>query len=156
MELVLLTDPELDFVKYIAKLRLRLYRELDDRSSVEYCNNLRSHENSFGAELAVAKFLNVYPDLNMMYGPRPTFDLTCRGVRIDVKCTDKSNGNLIIPHLDKRRTYLLTVGIIPTYHLIGFIDGHEVEVRGKFDENLPRPAWFVSRYELKDIQELRG
>ena len=106
-------------------------------------------------EMAVAKALNVCPIFNN--GPQANgYDLLYEGLRIDVKTTERSDGNLIIkikenPDVD---TYCLVrwdeENSVAT--IVGYMPKHEV--RQKEHERWIRRSccYFVSADKLKSIK----
>ena len=114
-----LTEEEVRIGRYIANQKRELskeneYRELkrDDRSHLDIMIQ------GLTAELAVAKALNIYPDLDSRYSP---FDLTYKGMKINVKSTVADNNSLLIPNYQESKSdfYILVTGAIPELNIRG-------------------------------------
>lgn len=105
-----------------------------------------------GAEMAVAKTLNLYPDWAPVEGEVPTFDLKWKGFQIDVKSTVYSHGNLLVPNPRPDVIYVLVRGTIPTYTIVGAISGVAVKQQGHFGDHVYLPCWVVDSRELKPIR----
>lgn len=83
-----------------------------------------------GAEVAVAKYLGVY------WAPTFGSNVVDINPNIDVKFTKHLTGRLLVyPEADPDRRYVLVTGAMPTYNIIGWIDGHDAKV----DEFLDQP-----------------
>jgi hypothetical protein len=103
------------------------------------------------AEFAIAKLMNLYPDFttNPRRGGK---DLTDKnGKRIDVKQTDKENGNLIAPFhksVNEVDIYVLVIGTNP-YQVVGWCKSAEL-IR---DENIKDfgygKTYFMHRDKLR-------
>ena len=87
-------------------------RRIDGRTDYE----LMRH--GAGAELAVARVLNVYPDFTSDYSK---VDLTWRGQTINVKQTKYQKGRLLIPEYQGKTAewYILVTGELPEYTIRG-------------------------------------
>jgi hypothetical protein len=86
-------------------------------------------ENGIGGEVAVAKFLNLYPD--MVIKPQSkTYDLMSRkGSRIDVKTTKYKNGRMLATlkkHVEDCDVYVLVTGVLPKYKIVGWIKSEDL------------------------------
>jgi hypothetical protein len=94
-------------------------------------SNYETDLDGFGAELAVAKYLNIYPDFTIE--PRNGgIDLTLKsGCTIDVKQTRYNNGKLIATmkkEKDKNVAdiFVLVTGIFPAYDIVGWCKKNEL------------------------------
>jgi len=78
--------------------------------------------NGMGGEIAVARYLNVYPDTSI--SPRSGgHDLVFRDRRVDVKTTEYMGGRLLAAkHKDHcaAEIYVLVIGSLPTYTIVGW------------------------------------
>ena len=106
------------------------------------------------AEIAAAKAMNLYPDLELHPGPVfPEYDLiTHNGLKIDVKDTSHPDGNLIVPwrkQWDKKPDYyLLVIGKCPTFFMHGFYPA-SMMFRKENEKDVGWGAcWFVERQRL--------
>ena len=73
------------------------------------------------SELAAAKILNLWPDLQIE--KVPTHDLIFKGITIDVKTTKYHKGRLIASLHKKEKScdyYMLMIGSFPEYSCAGF------------------------------------
>jgi len=80
-----------------------------------------------GAELALARVLNVYPDLDNV--PSEEDMVTRHGVRVDVKATRYTTGRLLAVPWKKGHpadVYVLMVGKFPSYRVAGWIPTAEL------------------------------
>lgn len=80
-----------------------------------------------GAELALARVLNVYPDLDNT--PSEEDLVTRDGRRVDVKATRYSSGRLLAVPWKRGHpadVYVLMVGKFPTYRIAGWIPREEL------------------------------
>jgi hypothetical protein len=115
--------------------------------------------HSFGAELAVAKALNIYPDLNTDPTCIRSADLvTQHGVLIDVKWTRKAR--VSIPN-NRRRTdvYVVVTGECPRYEVVGFVYRDRARSETFWAKDAPVPCWQVPFDVLDPIRsplDLRG
>lgn len=79
--------------------------------------------NGIGGEIAVAKELGLYPDMEIRPQSK-TFDLvTRRGQRIDVKTTTHPHGKLLAvmgKEVAPVDVYFLVVGTFPEYRIAGY------------------------------------
>jgi len=76
------------------------------------------------AELAVAKYLGCYWDgsVNNFLGA----DIEIKGLRLQVRQTSYPEGHLIIHDKDRDNDiFILVIGTIPEYAIIGWLYGHE-------------------------------
>lgn len=102
------------------------------------------------AEMAVAKCLNIYPEWSPTEGEVPRFDLHWAGHPVDVKSTQRADGNLLIPYLNKSLIYVLVRGTMPTYQVIGYIEGARVPQLGEWRADMAhQPCWFVPADKLR-------
>jgi len=93
-------------------------------------NSLEIRIQGIGAELAVAKTYNVYPD----FSEEPRIgghDLFIYPSRVDVKHRFRLDGDLIVKWFGGRDyqdidVFYLVVGLMPKYHLIGYIQRDEI------------------------------
>lgn len=117
-------------------------------------DGLKNDIEASASELAVAKYFNIYPEWSPTPGEVPKFDLRLRGLRLDVKSTDRQDGTLLIPYLDKLLVYVLVCGTMPRKNIIGCLSGDLVTERGWWREDLPHaPCWYVSADNLNQLKE---
>jgi len=101
----------------------------------------------------VAKQLNIYPEWSPTPGAVPRFDLTWNSQRIDVKSTQRLDGNLLIPYLEEYLLYVLVCGQMPEYRILGKIRGSEVPIVGRWVTMKPQPGWLVPADRLEPLRQ---
>lgn len=114
--------------------------------------------NAIGAEIAFCKLINAYPDLQ--YEDRRVSDTRLsNGKTVDVKSTDREEGNLLVPLWKDRRQsdiYVLMIGTFPGYRCAGFAPQEDIFL----DQNISdiggyeRPVYFVRQGDLTPITAL--
>jgi len=147
-----LSPPEVRIAKYIGKLRNEYSLETKpnarrDPSQTDEEMNIQA----FGAELAVAKLLNVYPDLTPTKGDLPKWDLALRKLRYEVKRNHLDDGDLLVPKLNRDLMYILACGGLPEYRIIGYLQGTSVEILGEWVELTYGPCWRVHPKHLRSM-----
>lgn len=152
---VILSPAECEIADLIGRRRREISLRNARETRREYTDNgLKNDIESSAAEMAVAKYLNIYPDWFPTEGEVPRFDLHWRDVRLDVKSTARPDGNLLIPHLDKSLIYFLVCGEMPQKSIIGCLRGDLVPERGQWREDMPHePCWFVPAERLNQLKE---
>ena len=127
---IVLECGEIETARMLAQARQRFNREAG------VFNRQRSPEsasaidvNGMGAELAYCKAFNLWPDLTVSIRSGGADALTHDGKSIDVKSTPNVNGRLLVTP-DKINhgidLYVLVVGFIPFYKVIGYATHKEV------------------------------
>jgi len=103
--------------------------------------------------MAVAKYLNIYPEWQPTPGAVPRFDLTWDGQKIDVKSTQRLDGNLLIPNLAKELLYVLVCGQMPEYRVLGKIKGIAVATAGRWVTLKHKDCWLVPADKLAPLRQ---
>jgi hypothetical protein len=88
----------------------------------------KTDEEGMGAEIAFAKLVNVYPDLDIKTRSGG-HDCIIKGLTCDVKQTDCPNGHLLatLKKLDYQcNIYVLMVGLIPSFEFVGWATASEL------------------------------
>ena len=101
----------------------------------------------FCAEYAFSKQFNLHLDIisNLQ---KDSFDFISKdGATIDIKATDRSDGNLIVPKL-LHDVYVLAIVDGRTVDIVGYATKEMIEEAGRKDL-VNGPVWFVNRKELK-------
>ena len=122
--IVILNQIEADLAKTVGQERHNQNQKNGTSSSAQ--SKVQNDINGFGAELAVAKILNCWPDLSI--GPhRRGFDLTYtykqQKIRIDVKSTKMNPGYLMAKPWRKVEdcdVYVHVSGTNPRYQIHGW------------------------------------
>ena len=116
-----LTPVEHALARQIARLRYEFNRKHNNKNHLRKPQEYEKSElDGFGAELAVAKALNVYPDLETETAQGE--DLLFHGYSIDVKQTHRERGRLLLT-MEKTKLcdyYCLVIGEMPNYRIAGF------------------------------------
>ena len=110
------------------------------------------------AEIAFAKYANVYPDLDTDGDEHPVHDaMLYDGKLVDVKSTTYPTGRLIVApwkDVDAVDVYVLVVGTFPTYRIAGAMESYRL-MRSHRMKDLGHGKVFVATQdELKPIDEL--
>jgi len=110
------------------------------------------------AEIAFARYVNVYPDIDIDCKEYPPHDAVLHdGTLVDVKTTKYPNGRLIVApwkNADAVDAYVLVVGTFPTYRIAGAMESHEL-IRPQRMKDLGHGKVFVATQdELKPLDEL--
>ena len=109
------------------------------------------------AEIAFAKYSNVYPDLDTDGDTHPVYDAVLHGKLVDVKATTYPTGRLIVApwkDVDAVDIYVLVVGTFPTYRIAGAMESYRL-MRSHRMKNLGHGKVFVAtQEELKPIDQL--
>jgi len=154
MSIVTLSDTECTIATIIGHRRREISTEKNRASRRDLtADGLDNDIESSAAELAVAKYYNIYPEWSPTMGAVPQFDLRLRGQRLDVKHTDRPDGNLLIPKLIDSLIYVLVCGRMPVKNIIGSLQGSLVRERGTWREDMALPCWFVPAIKLNLIKE---
>lgn len=155
--IITLTLGEISVATSIAAMRVGSNRQsgVDDAYIGPGSKRFASEFNGACAEIAFCKYRNLYPDLTV--GPRSGgVDCVGRsGETVDVKCTDRSDGNLLV-RIDKAASpcdyYALSVVRGPgEVEIIGYASADEVFR----DENLKDvghgPTYFIKQSQLHPL-----
>lgn len=107
--------------------------------------------DGFGAELAVAKALNVYPSLSNEYSK---IDLNFNGT-VNVKSTHYQNGRLLVPDYQGRTTdwYILVIGKIPEYRIAGVAHADQVFRKENIKDLGKGPAYLLTQNQLQPFAD---
>lgn len=156
MVIVTLTKVECEIAEIIGHIRRQISLERQRTTRRNFTDDgLNNDIESSAAELAVAKYLNIYPEWSPTAAAVPKFDLSWRGIKLDVKSTKRITGNLLIDDLDRTVTYILACGTRPNFTLKGYLEGERVPKLGIWRTDMPcLPCWFVSADKLNPLQKL--
>lgn len=101
----------------------------------------------FTSEYAFSKQFNLHLDI-ISNLEKDSFDFISKdGATIDIKATDRSDGNLIVPKL-LHDVYVLAIVDGRTVDIVGYATKQMIEEAGRKDLG-NGPVWFVNRKELK-------
>jgi hypothetical protein len=149
-----LTDTEQKIAQYIAKARYKKARfaGIPDNKKGPQSNHATDLEG-VASEMAAAKLLNLWPDLQI--NTVPDYDLIKGKVTIDVKATKYKTGKLIAAKHKKNKAcdyYMLMIGEFPEYKLGGFCKKEDI-LNNKTITNL---GWgelhAVEQWNLKSLE----
>ena len=125
---ITLGETEQKIAKHIAKSRYKANRlKGNPRAIIGPQSSYTTDLEGAGSELAAAKVLNVWPDLEINH--LPDHDLTFNNKTIDVKATRYENGKLLIAKNKLKKPcdyYMLMIGTFPNYRLAGFCKKEDV------------------------------
>ena len=152
---ITLSSAEWGIAKFIGKLRNKksLASKINGRRDPAQEDEEMNMEAA-GAELAVAKMLNVYPDLSPTSGELPKWDLRGHGARFEVKRNHLATGDLLVPKLNSELVYILVCGELPKYNVVGYLPGTSIPLVGEWAELTYGACWRVHPGKLKPIESL--
>ena len=149
---------EQKLAQYLAKAR---YENARGRNKPDMKKGPQSSEQTdlegIASEIAAAKAVNVYPDLETDLDDLPDIDLLSRkGYSIDVKATTYPNGKLITALWKKDKScqfYMLVIGKFPKYRIAGIMSADEL-MRDQRIKNLGHgDTYAAEQTELQSIDE---
>lgn len=157
--MITLNRAEQKLAQFVAKERHRQNRvngvsnrrmgpQSDDQTDLE----------GIAAEIAFAKYSNVYPDLDTEADTHPVYDAVLHnGKLVDVKSTTYPTGRLIVApwkDVDAVDAYVLVVGTFPNYRIAGAMEGYLL-MRSHRMKDLGHGKVFVATQdELKPLSEI--
>jgi hypothetical protein len=159
--IVELNQAEQKLAQYLAKAR---YENARGRNKPDMKKGPQSNEQTdlegIASEIAAAKAVNVYPDLETNLDDLPELDLLTRsGYSIDVKATTYPNGRLITALWKKDKCcqfYMLVVGKFPKYRIAGIMSANEL-MRDQRIKNLGHGNTYAAEQtELQSVDEWLG
>ncbi|GAI64601.1 unnamed protein product [marine sediment metagenome] len=154
MEIVKLSQPECRIATYIGRLRREISVAYGRKTRRDWTpDGFRNDVEAAAAEMAVAKYLNIYPEWQPTPGAVPRFDLTWNGQRLDVKSTQRQDGNLLIPYLLTHLLYVLVCGQMPEYRILGKINGFKASSVGRWVTLEHGPCWLVPADRLEPLKQ---
>jgi len=118
----------------------------DERSHFEL------HFQGLGAEFAVAKVLNIYPDLSSDYSK---IDLVWNDKTINVKSTKYPYGKLLVPDYQGRTAdwYILVTGEMPEYTIRGVVHADEVFRKENIGDLGKGKSYIMEQYQLMPMED---
>tara|TARA_R110000803_G_C11816023_1_gene301333 strand:+ start:84 stop:575 length:492 start_codon:yes stop_codon:yes gene_type:complete len=149
---------EQKLAQYLAKAR---YENARGRNKPDMKKGPQSNEQTdlegIASEIAAAKAVNVYPDLETDLDDLPDIDLLSRkGYSIDVKATTYPNGKLITALWKKDKScqfYMLVIGKFPKYRIAGIMSADEL-MRDQRIKNLGHgDTYAAEQTELQSMDE---
>jgi len=140
---VTLTTREMAICMMMGALRMWQGAKLD----TTIIDKDKASPQGFMAEYAFSKQFNLHMDIigNL---EKDSFDFISKdGATIDIKSTDRKDGNLVVPKL-MHDVYVLAIVDGSTVDFIGYATKQMIEEAGKKDLG-NGSVWFVNRKELK-------
>jgi len=154
-EVVSLSPAEAQIATFIGKTRNKMSLATKNNQRRDPAqDDEQMNIEAAGAELAVAKYLNVYPDLSPTRQDLPKYDLRWRGRRVEVKRNHEPNGDLLVPRLYHSLIYILACGHLPEYNLIGYIEGIDIPDAGEWANLTYGACWKVRPFRLEPLTNL--
>lgn len=151
-----LTDEEAFVVELIGAARDKYDKKVGIPEKIVQTKRttLENVKISFGAELAVAKYLNLFPDLSFI----PTgeafrgYDLIWYGLEVDVKWGDMNYDAFYIPkHAKPCDHYIFVTGGSQKYRIMGWMPAKDAKTDKYWNTNVPKPCWVIPKDELLPI-----
>jgi hypothetical protein len=152
---IILSQSECRLANYIGKVRnkLSLETKINGRRDPNQDDETMNIE-AMGGELAVAKYLNIYPDLSPTRGKLPEWDLIWNGYKVQVKRNHLQNGDLLVPKCLDQLVYILVCGACPNFTIIGYLVGYSVKLLGSWVQLTYGPCWRVNPSLLIPIERI--
>lgn len=152
---VVLNETEARLALYLAKARNRFNRRSGAPDRQIGPQDARETDlEGAAAELALAKVLKVYPDLDV--DRRPPFDLAVGGVTIDVKATRYEHGRLAVAPWKGDKPlpdfYALMVGRCPAYRFAGVMRAEHLTSPARLGTLGHGPTYLARQDELTPLE----
>jgi len=146
-----LTPIEQEIVKMVSVARFEHARKNKYKATIyNGTPAMKNETDSYGAEVAYCRLMNVYPDF--VIEKTPWFDATLRdGSKVDVKQTKYKGGKLMAKHKPREGIpdlYALMIGVFPSYRYVGELRGEELLTEDRIDTSLANPAYTARQGEL--------
>ena len=159
---IILSDSEVSVAAYIGKARNKNARSegVPDAIRDYDSTSVGIDVDGMAAELAVAKYLNVYPDIEIVKENRPHHDLIFKGIYLEVKQSKYTNPRLLLSpnriYVAENFGYILVSGTIPIYTIVGYLPSKQVQEVGEWIDLGKGRSWSVLSSQMKPIQDLVG
>lgn len=150
-----LTDSEQKIATYLAKTKFKTSRErgiTNNKKGPQ--SNYETDLEGVGSEMAAAKILNLWPDLQIE--SINDHDLTLGNITIDVKATKYKNGKLIVGIHKKQKPcdyYMLMIGSFPEYTCAGFCKKEDILNNNTITDLGWGPLHALQQSSLKSLEE---
>jgi hypothetical protein len=149
---ITLTPTEQAIVRYTAQKRLAYDRAAGaEATRYHAAGALAAEVESFGAEVAFCKLVNVYPDFDTEHY-QPHDARLADGRTVDVKYTPRRDGRLLAKYKDRLLLpdlYALMIGAFPIYELMGYMTAYDLIQSWRIDRSLNHPAYAAGQNELQ-------
>jgi hypothetical protein len=154
---VTLTDSEVALCNHIGRLRSESSRNLGfTDKKIGKQSGFQTDLEGFAGELAVAKTLNLFPDLDSD-DSYPADLITADGQLIDVKTTHYESGKLIAAKWKRgggADWYVLVIGTIPRYRIAGAMRSKDLIVPERLTDLGYGQTFAAEQHELNSILTL--
>jgi len=149
---IILTDAEVTIAHMIAEGKSTYGPQVSWNKFTRSGDAHTNLVNGFAAEMAVAKYLNVYPDLKDKSDHE---DLTYRGQTINVKSTKYPYGKLLVPDYQGRTAdwYILVTGEMPEFTIRGVVHADEVFRQENIGDLGKGKAYIMEQYQLMAMED---
>ncbi len=160
MEVITLTDTEAAFAQHIGKRRFEFDRSKNVREKQQGQGDpLQIAIDGVGAEFAFCKQANLFFDINYDRLAFPDYDCVApSGTKIDVKCTRRKGGNLVViqhKHAKEVEAFVLMVAHGKDFEYIGWTSRVRLISREFVKDVGHGPCYFMPRQHLwQDIYTL--
>jgi len=126
-------------------------------------NKYLVNPDAYGAEMAVAKMLNVYVDHTVSKRIGGADYNLLPNITADTKQTDKDDGNLVA-NINKKPedadVYILAIGVLPTYQVVGWCLNYQLinpdQVVTRMVNGMETQFYLRKREDLYPIEYLTG
>ena len=155
-----LSDSEVSVAAYIGEARNKNARSEGIPDAIRDYDSTSAgiDVDGMAAELAVAKYLNVYPDLTIAKGHRPHHDLIYKDKELEIKQSKYANPRLLLSpnriYVAENFGYILVSGTIPIYTIVGYLSSKQVQEVGEWVDLGKGRSWGVLASQMKPIQDL--
>ncbi len=113
---------------------------------------------SYGAELAVARFFNIYPDFSLVPSPGISHDLVLpTGLRVDVKWVSKPTYGLLYQKdsdINTTDAFILVAGYFPRFTIKGWAYTTELFRQSNLAKMFRTSVYKLSQDQLRSIQTI--
>ena len=120
-------------------------------------DSLQANIEAVGAELAVCKYLNVYPDFDL--DSWAVADCIFHGYTVDVKWSHRDEADMVAKKKKPSMTcdiYIRVCGHLPEYKILGYCSGKELFNERRKTNLGYGETYFIPRKELQDIGKMKG
>lgn len=123
-------------------------------------SSIQTDITGLGGEVACAKYLGIYPNLEFDTIEIPKHDLILpNGLRVDVKTTEVMTNQLLVPYHKKDKggveIYILVVGTFPEFYIIGWLTAEEVfDEKYKSNPGHRGECYMINQVFLHPMEEL--
>jgi len=154
MKHVKLNEAEVRLAKHLGKAREEMNKTTKDMKMGNQ-DSLSTNIEAVGAELAVCKYLNLYPDTDT--SSWAVADCIFHGFTIDVKWSKSHRSNLVAKKKPANKTcniYVQVTGEMPNYKINGYCSAKQLFSEDSKTDLGYGETYLVLNSKLKDIENL--